>query len=245
MKFIKIFSLLLLGFCFFYCSSSKELELKSSRDRFELAKRYYFEKRYVKAIENLKIISYEKGVDYADSVQYILADCYFNTQQYILAAYEYQDLVRFTPSSKLVPMSRYMIGLSYSNIAPNPSLDQSYTLRAISELQAYLEYFPTHEKARDAEKLLLELRNKLAEKEYNTAILYTRMSRFRSAIIYFNLVLERFHDSSYADLAQLGLIRSYISIGRSSLAKVEIDRFLIKYPNSSRRAEVIRLKESL
>ena len=244
MKIIKIFPLLL-AVSFFYCSSSKELELKNSRDRFELAKKYHLANNYTKAIENLKIISYEKGVEYADSVQYILADCYFNTKQYILAAYEYNDLVRFTPSSKLVPMARYMVGLSYSSIIPNPSLDQNYTHRAIAELQAYLEYFPNHEKVRDAEKLLLELRNKLAEKEYNTAVLYTKMSRFRSAIIYFNIVLERFHDSSYADLAQLGIIRSYINMGRESLAKSEIDKFLIKYPNSSRRGEVTKLKESL
>lgn len=236
---------LLLAISFFYCSSSSELELKNSRDRFELAKKYYFGDKYIKAIENLKIISYEKGVEYADSVQYILADCYFKTKQYILAAYEFQDLVRFTPSSKLVPMARYMIGLSYSNIVPNTALDQAYTNKAITELQIYLEYFPTHEKARDAEKLLLELRGKLAEKEYNTAILYTKMSRFRSAIIYFNIVLEKFHDSSYADLAQLGIIRSYLNMGRNSLAKAEIDKFLIKYPNSSRRDEVNRLKESL
>jgi outer membrane protein assembly factor BamD len=244
MKFIKIFPLLL-AFSFFYCSSSSELELRNSRDRFELAKKYYFDNNYTKAIENLRIISYEKGVEYADSVQYILADCYFKTKQYILAAYEFQDLVRFTPTSKLVPMARYMVGLSYSNIVPSSSLDQSFTNRAIIELQAYLEYFPTHENARDAEKLLIELRNKLAEKEYNTAILYTKMSRFRSAIIYFNIVLERFHDSSYADLAQLGIIRSYLNMGRGSLAKAEIDKFLIKYPNSSRRGEVTRLKESL
>ena len=243
MKFIKIFPLFL-AFSFFYCSSS-ELELRNSRDRFELSKKYYFANNYPKAIENLKIISYEKGVDYADSVQYILADCYFNTKQYILAAYEYQDLVRFTPSSQLVPMARYMVGLSYSNIVPNTALDQNFTNRAITELQVYLEYFPTHEKARDAEKLLLELRNKLAEKEYNTAVLYTKMNRFRSAIIYFNIVLERFHDSSYADLAQLGLIRSYLSMGRNSLAKTEIDKFLIKYPNSLKREEVTKLKESL
>jgi outer membrane protein assembly factor BamD len=244
MKLIKIFPLLL-AFSFFYCSSSNKLELKNSRDRFELAKKYYFDNNYAKAIENLRIISYEKGVEYADSVQYILADCYFKTKQYILAAYEFQDLVRFTPTSKLVPMARYMIGLSYSSIVPNSSLDQNFTNRAITELQVYLEYFPTHENARDAEKLLIELRNKLAEKEYNTAILYTKMNRFRSAIIYFNIVLERFHDSSYADLAQLGIIRSYLNMGRSSLAKAEIDKFLIKYPNSSRREEVTRLKESL
>jgi len=244
MKFLKLLPLTL-SFFFFFCSSSGDLEVRNSRDRFDIAKKFFNEGSYVKAQENLKIIAYEKGVEYADSVQYLLAECYYKMEQFILAASEYGDIIRYTPSSKLVPEARFKIGYCYSEISPNSSLDQNYTLKAIVEFQNFIEYFPTHEKAREAEKMIIELRNKLAEKEYNTAILYTKMSKYRSALVYFNSVLEKFHDSKFADLAQLEIIRIYIMQEKKALAKNEIEKFLIKYPNSKNKDEVLRMKQSI
>ena len=244
MKYLKsIF--IVLAFISFFCSSSEDLEIRNSRDRFEIAKKLFLEGSYVKALENLKIIAYEKGVQFADSVQYLLGECYFNTEQYILAASEYNDLIRFNPGSSLVPEARFKVGLCYYKISPKSVLDQSYTNRAIFEFQNFIEYFPTHEKAREAEKLIIELRNKLAEKEYNTAILYVKMNKYRSALIYFNSVLEKFHDSSFADLAQFGIIQIYIAQNKTNLAKTEINKFLSKYPNSKLRELVAKLKESI
>jgi outer membrane protein assembly factor BamD len=244
MKFLKLLPLTL-AFFLFFCSSSSNLEIKNSRTRFDAAKTFYLEKSYVKAMDELKIIAYEKGVEYADSIQYLLAECFYNTDQYILAGAEYGELVRFTPNSSLVPEARYKIGLCYSMISPNAYLDQNYTLKAITELQTFIEYFPTHPRARDAERLIIELRNKLAEKEYKTAILYTKMSKYRSALLYYNSVLEKFHDSSYADLAQFGIIEIYILQDKKDLAKFEINKFLNKYPNSKKKEEVIKMKESI
>jgi len=244
MKYLKLLPLIL-AFFLFFCSSSGDLEVKNSHDRFMVAKKLFLEKSYVKAMENLKIIAYEKGVEYADSVQYLLAECYNNTDQFILSASEYSDLVRFTPNSPLAPEARYMIGVCYSKISPTSNLDQNYTIKAITELQAFIEYYPTHARARDAERLIIELRNKLAEKDYNTAILYIKMSKFRSALLYFNSVLERFHDSSFADLAQYGIIEVYIAQDKKDLAKNEIEKFLTKYPNSKKRDDVLKLKQSI
>ncbi len=244
MRYLKILPFFFALFGLF-CSSSGELEIKNSRDRFDLARNLFVEGKYVKSMENLKIIAYEKGVEYADSVQYLLAECYMTMEQYILAASEYQDLLRFNSTSPLVPEARYKIGVCFSKISPSSNLDQNYTSRAITELQTFIEYFPTHDRARDAEKLIIELRNKLAEKDYNTAILYMKMSKYRSAILYFNSVLEKFHDSSFADLAQLGIIEVYVMQDKKDLAKNEIEKFFIKYPNSKKKDEVIKLKQNI
>jgi outer membrane protein assembly factor BamD len=215
------------------------------RDRFEYAKTLFKEGSYEKAIENLRIISYERGTSYADSVQLLLADCYFNREQFILAASEYKDLLKFHTNSPLVPEARYKSALSYAHISPKTALDQNYTMKAIVELQTFTEYYPTHPLVREAEQMIISLRNKLALKDFETAQLYEKMSKLKAALVYYNGILENYHDSDYADLSHFKIINIHVALKKYQNARVEIEKFLTKYPNSVEREEVIKIKEKI
>jgi outer membrane protein assembly factor BamD len=237
--------LILLLALFAACSSSVNNRDLEMRDRYELAKKQIKDGDYEKAIENLKVIAYERGSGYADSVQYYLGECYFGKEQYLLAASEYRDLLKIHPNSKISPEARYKIALSYSMISPKPMLDQNYTAKAITEFQNFIEFYPTHPRVREAEKKMIELRNILAKKEYDIASLYETMGKYRAAIVYFQGVLDKYHDSDYADLAAFGIISMDIQLKKDINARNEIDKFLQKYPNSTKKDEVISLKKSL
>jgi len=47
--------------------------------------------------------------------------------------------------------------------------------------------------------MLTESVRKLARKEFMSGVLYRKMSYFRAALISFDSVLERYHDSEFAD----------------------------------------------
>jgi outer membrane protein assembly factor BamD len=241
---IKLLALFLFA-AFYSCSSSNFNKDMETRERFRLALAEFNDRNYEGAIENLRLLSYDRSLPYADSIQYFLAECYFNREQYLLASSEYRDLVRFQSGSKLVPEARYKIALALASISPKITLDQNYTIKAISEFQAFIEYYPTNSRARDAERMIIELRNKLAKKEYDIAVLYQTMSRYKSALVYFQGVLEKYHDSEYADMASYWIIQLYVQLKKINLAKFEIEKYLQKYPNSKKREEVIQLKRNL
>lgn len=214
------------------CRSSDVVQNYSAEERFELGKQKFDNEDYLEAIQdfNAVILQYP-GSSVADDAQFFLGECRFRRGEYLLAAYEYETLKRNMPASPLLPLALNNIGLSYYKLSPKSPLDQNYTKKAIDEFQNFLEYFPTHELAPHAEAKIQELNNRLAKKDYDTAVLYMKMENYKAATFYFDSVLEKFHDSEYAERAYVGKVEALIARKKYSDAKVEIEKFLSKFPN--------------
>jgi tetratricopeptide (TPR) repeat protein len=88
-------------------------------------------------------------------------------------------------------------------MSPSYNLDQAYSKQAIDEFQSFIEYHPTDSLVTDAEKKIGELNMKLAQKIFENGVTYMHMEYFKSAVASFDLVLEKYHDTPYAEQAQL------------------------------------------
>jgi len=58
------------------------------------------------------------------------------------------------------------------------------------------------------------------------------MEYYRAALMSYDEVIEKYHDTEYAPLAYEGKVDLLMSRRHYREAKQEIDRFLAKYPNS-------------
>ena len=56
--------------------------------------------------------------------------------------------------------------------SPEPQLDQTGTIKAIEELQGFLDYFPRSDKVSIAQNAIFELQDKLTLKQLQNAQLY-------------------------------------------------------------------------
>lgn len=225
------------------CRSSGEIQTLSAKERFELGKQKFDDGDYLEAMDDFTAVTLQyPGSDVADDAQFFLAECRFRRGEFLLAAYEYETLRRNMPSSPFDAKAQYMIGLSYYSLSPKSPLDQDYTRKAIDAFQAFLEYFPTHELAPDGEGKIRELTNRLARKDYDTAVLYMKMENFKAATFYFDAVIDKYHDTEYAERAHFGKIEALVARRRFEEARVEIDRFQVRYPNSEFRDGVESLK---
>lgn len=148
-------------------------------------------------------------------------------------------------SSPFVPAAQYRIGLCYYELAPRPELDQTYTRQAIDEFQAFVEYYPLDERRADAEARIRELNGRLARKLFDSAEQYVKLGYLRSAGVYYDLVIQQYHDSPLAEPAYLGKIRSLIGRKRYDEAREEVGRFLERYPESPLRREAEGLLSGL
>jgi outer membrane protein assembly factor BamD len=216
------------------CHSSKELEMLGAEDRFEVAKKKFDDGNYLDAIEDFRVITLEfPGSRVADSAQFYLAQSYFHRDQFILAASEYETLVRSMSTSKLVPEARFQIGICYYNLSPNSDLDQQYTYKALDAFQSFIEYHPTNPLVPQAEQKIQELNTKLAKKEYDAGVIYMHMEYYKAAERQFDFVLERYHDTDYAPLALIAKVEALIARKKYAEAKQEIGKFFERYPSSS------------
>ncbi len=219
------------------CDSSKNATMDPD-DRWQRAKNLYADGSYFEAIEDLKILTLQnQGSAYGDSAQILLANSYYNRKEFILAEYEYENMVRSRTGSKLLPQARFRLGMCYYNLSSESRLDQQNTRKAIDAFQSYIEYTPADSLVPNAEAYIRELNNKLAEREYSIASMYMKMGYFRAAIIYFDALLEKYHDSELADDAQLGKALAFYNRKKYPEAYDEIQKFMDRYPSSTRRVE--------
>jgi outer membrane protein assembly factor BamD len=228
------------------CGSSAPQTTQTPEERFARAKALFDKEDYLEAINEFTVITLQnQGSSFAPDAQYFLGECRFQRGEYLLAAYEYSVLKRSYPASPRVADGQYKLALSYYSLSPKPPLDQQYTRKAIDEFQTFAEYYPGHPLAPDADQKIKELNSRLAKKQYETAILYGKMNYYKAAILSYDVVIEKFHDTEYAPLAFLGKAEILMSRERYAEAATEITRFLDRYPNSVLRGRAEELKKSI
>lgn len=228
------------------CSSSDVVKSITADERFEMGKKLFDDEDYLDAIHEFEIVKIQfPGSTVADDAQYYLAESRFKMEEYLLAAQEYQELIRNMSASSFVPLAQFKVGLCYYNISPGSSLDQQYTHRAIDEFQTFIEYYPTHELVQEATANIKKLNETLAKKLYETAKLYMNMEYYKSATIYFNTVIEKYHDTPYAESAFIGKVRALVLRKKYSDAELEIDKYFEKYANGSMKKEAENLKKQI
>jgi len=247
-KLIIILLALFIGTLIQSCSSSDKSDIKTDDpDRaFAIAKRNYDKKDYLEAIDDFSLIKIKfSGTKIIDKSQFYLGMCYYQREEYILAAYEFEYLLKNYATSSFIVQDRYQLAMCYYNLSPKYDLDQTYTHYAINEFQNFLELYPTDKLATDAEARIKELKNKLAFKEFKTGDLYSKMGNYKAAIYYYELVLQDYFDSDFADNALYSKIQMLILRKNYSDARIEIERFERKFPKSNFLSKVSKLKENL
>jgi outer membrane protein assembly factor BamD len=228
------------------CGSGDTTKVMTVEERFAHAKALFDDHDYLAAINDLTVITLQyQGSAIAPDAQFYLGECRYFREEYLLAAFEYSVVKLNYPANPRVADAMYKTAMSYYNLSPKPALDQQYTRKAIDEFQSFVEYYPANANAADAEAKIRDLTNRLAKKQYDTARLYATMQYYRSALFYYDDVIEKYHDTEYAPLAFISKVELLISRNRYRDAAAEAARFYEKYPNSVLRARMDALKADI
>jgi outer membrane protein assembly factor BamD len=218
----------------------------TAEERFNHAKMLFDKGSYLDAVNEFTVITLQyQGSTSAADAQYYLGECRFEREEYMLAAFEYTVVKRNYPASPRVPDALYKLALAYYKLSPKSSLDQQYTKRALDEFQSFVEYYPSHAMAVDADARIKELNTRMAKKQYETARLYAIMEYYRAALFYYDDVIEKYHDTEYAPLAYIDKVDLLVSRDRYKDASVEVNRFLERYPNSVFRSRMEKFKTEI
>jgi outer membrane protein assembly factor BamD len=201
------------------------------------------EEDYLEAIEDFKIVTLQyQGSQFGDDAQYYLAESRYVRSEFVLAAYEYDVLLRTAPTSEYVARARFRKATCFYELSPESYRDQDYSHKAIDEYQGFLEYHPVDSLAPTAEARIHELNTKLAKKDFENGAIYLTMQYNKAALYYFDLVLEKYHDTPYAELAQLRKAEALFNRKKFAEARSEMSKFIAKFPASAHRLEADGLR---
>ena len=190
------------------------------KTRFDDGLAFFEEEKYVKASQQFNIIvDRASHTDLGDDALFFLAESYFLNKDYDLALVEFEKLVSRMGFSPYIEKSRWRICETLMLLSPNFYHDQESSKKAISQIQEFLDDFPNSEYSKDADKLINELRTRLAEKNMETGKLYVKLKAYDSAIVSYKIVVNEFYDTKFFNDANMEIIRCLALQKKSDEAK--------------------------
>jgi outer membrane protein assembly factor BamD len=193
---------------------------------FNKAKAQYDEENWSSAARAFEtVVSIGRGTDLGQQAQFFLAESYYNNRRYLLAASEYDRYASFYPRSEQRELVDFRAAICYYNLSPRFRLDQSFTRQALERFRLFNSRYPNSERMVESSEYITELRNKLAKKQYEAAQFYKRTSRFNAAIVYYNLVLDNYPESRWAEESLVDQIEAYILYADNSVPSSQLGRY--------------------
>lgn len=149
------------------------------RYKYEYAKESFALGKYQRATTLLQeLIVPEKGSQDAQECLYMLGMAEYMCQDYETAAETFKKYCKSYPRGQYAEMSKYYIGQSLFMSTPEPRLDQTETVSAISAFQEYLDLYPDAKYKDLAQDKLFQLQDKLVQKELYSAELYYNLGSY-------------------------------------------------------------------
>lgn len=232
---------------------SKVLKSKDVDYKFEYAKRAYDQRKYLQAATVLNdVITPLRGGPKGEEALFLLGMSYYENKDYLNSAVYFKTYYNRYPKGTYTELARFYSGYGYYLSSPDPQLDQSTTIKAIEELQGFLDFFPRSDKVTIAQNAIFEMQDKLTLKELQNAQLYYNLGNFlgnnyRSAIITAENALRTYPYSKYREDFEMLILKSKFQEANQSVAEKKEERFrdvideyysfINNYPNSKNTKE--------
>ena len=211
---------LLLGSCAEY---NKVLNKGKNTEKYQMAVDMYEKQEYKKAIALFeKIMGPYANKPQMERIQFMISDCYFQTENYTMASYYFSKFITNYPESTKVQEAAYFSAKSYYLASPKYSRDQEDTYKALTAYQNFIDKYPKSELIEEANKDYAELNRKLQFKDFEVARLYYHREKYNSAIQAFETFNEDHLGSEFKEEAYYYTFKSTYELGmRSVLSKKE------------------------
>ena len=216
-----------LGFLTFSCSEFRKIQKSSDwKKKYDAAMKYYEEEEYYKANVLLEeIIPLIKGTQEAELAEFYYAYSYYYQKQYILASHYFKTFATIYGRSEKAMEAQYMHAYSLFLESPVSDLDQTSTYEAISSMQTFINKYPYSEYKDKAQEIIDDLQKKLEKKAFENAKLYSKLRRYKSAVVAFNNFEVDYPDSRYNEEAYFLRIQCQYEYATQSIQSKQEERF--------------------
>ena len=227
--------------------------------KYEAAKRYFAMGKFQNASVLLQdVVTSQKGRTTAQESLYMLGMAEYCNRDYETASATFRKYFTTYPKGDYAEQAAYYIGQSLYESVPEPRLDQTPTVGAISAYQNFLDYFPESELRDDAQQRLFKLQDNLVKKELLSAKLYYNLggyfgninanteSNYEACIITAQNALKAYPYSDLREKFSILIMKSKFQLAENSSEEKRIERyrdaedecygFLNEFPDSKESA---------
>lgn len=155
--------------------------LEYGEDNYKKAREYFLRLKETYPLHELAILA-EIGV----------ADSYFSNKEYSAARDAYSDFVSLHPLDENVPYAIYQMGMCHYHQMEALDRDQTETIKAQNEWERLVSRYPESKFSTMAEKMLREVRQRLAEREFYVGRFYLRQKKYKAALVRFEKIASEY-----------------------------------------------------
>lgn len=227
MKFLHLFSIILLLFLVSCKSEFEALRTSNQPEKvYKAANKYYDNKEYDRAIALYDIvIQFYRGRQEAEDLFFKYAYAHYNIGDYILASTYFKNYSNTFANSINKQEAEYMSAYSNYKLSPNYKLDQSYTAKAIEGFEQFINLYPVTERAELANRLIDEMRRKLEKKSFEQGALYYKIGQYQAAVTSFQNTLKDFPESNTLEEVRFLILKSSFTLAKNSIFEKQEDRY--------------------
>ena len=228
------------------CASNKGPETRPVDEIYKDAVKLYEDEDYLEARALLELIKLQyPASQYADDAQFMLAEIHYKREEFIMAAFHYNLLRRVYPGSEYGKICLFKAAMSHFNMSPPFDRDQEYTRKAIDAFQEFQYMYPGDSLYKESAERILDLRNKLAYREFFTANLYVKMESPNSSIIYYDAVINKYNDTKYYEPAFVGKIDAYMIMKKYDKVRDLIYLYKSNFPKGENLAKLDQILKDI
>lgn len=249
-KMKKLALIMLMSFLMGSCGEyQKVLNKGKNTEKYQMAVAMYEKKEYKKAITLFeKIMGPYANKPQMERIQYMISDCYFQTENYTMASYYFSKFITNYPESTKAQEAAYLSARSYYLASPVYSRDQEDTYKALTAYQDFIDKYPNSEMIEEANKDYAALNRKLQFKDFEVARLYYHTENYKAAIQAFETFNEDHLGSEFKEETYYYSFKSAYALGMNSVITKKEERlndairsykkFQKSFPESDRMKEL-------
>ncbi|MDD7297872.1 Beta-barrel assembly machine subunit BamD [Fibrobacter intestinalis] len=215
------------------------------KNRFDSADKDFKAGRYGRVKEPLEeILNLCIGTGYMEQTQFLLAESYFNLEEWLEARGEYGSFINNFPSSPFIETAEFRKAVSSFNIEYNIDRDETNTTLAMKDFEKFISNYPESPLLDSVNHYMLLLLERRAERDFRTARLYRKLGHPQSTVIYMKEFLDLFPQSKRRPEALYLLVESYAELDQFESARYYLENYRTTVPDSiQKRLESVESQE--
>jgi outer membrane protein assembly factor BamD len=219
--------LLITAMVFPACNNYQKVLKGSDYDlKYQKALELYKKKDYTRAFPLLEeLVSVKRGTAAAEDIYYYYCYCHYYLDDLVSSSYHFQQFAKTYPNSSKAEEAAYMVAYCYYLGSPEYSLDQTNSLKAIEEMQVFINQYPTSEYVAKCNELIDQLRIKLELKSVETSLLYFKTMDYKAAIIALKNSLKDFPNTKYREQILFTILKSNYLLAENSVDSKKSERY--------------------
>lgn len=170
-----------------------------------------------------------------------IADSLYSDKDYISAEEAYNDFISLHPVNENVPYAIYQMGMCHYNQMEAMDRDETETIKARKEWEKLIARYPESKFAIMAEKMLKEVKKRMADREFYIGNFYMTQKKYKAALARFERIA-----SEYSNVGFDYKIEYYINEAKTKLAdeeKIKLDQETAKKKQEEEKLKKVEEKK--